>query len=73
MLELTIKEYIKSLQKCEKRRDYVMEDKLQLMAMAILILFIAACTFELDKQDKKINEQENKIQQQIELIDALQQ
>lgn len=52
-----------------------MEDILKFMSIAILALFILAASFdfEIAKQDKIINEQKNKIQQQIELIDALQQ
>ena len=50
-----------------------MEDILKFMLIAVIVLFMLALSFEIDKQDKIINEQKNRIQQQIELIDALQQ
>ena len=50
-----------------------MEDILKFMLLAVIVLFILAVSFKIDKQDKIINAQKNRIQQQIELIDALQQ
>lgn len=50
-----------------------MEDILKFMLPALIVLFILSVSFKIDKQDKIINEQKNRIQQQIELIDALQQ
>ena len=50
-----------------------MKDILKFMLLAVIVLFMLALSLEIDKQDKIINEQKNRIQQQIELIDALQQ
>lgn len=41
--------------------------------ISILLIFNIQVSFKIYEQNKKIKEQENKIQQQIELIDALQQ
>ena len=41
--------------------------------ISILLIFNIQVSFKVYEQNKKIKEQENKIQQQIELIDALQQ
>lgn len=50
-----------------------MEDILKFMLPALIVLFILSVFLKIDKQEKIINEQKNQIQQQIELIDALQQ
>ena len=44
-----------------------------LIALCIIIYFIAVETIDSENKQKKINELQNKVQQQIELIDALQQ
>lgn len=44
-----------------------------LIALFIIIYFIAAEMIDSENKQKKINELQNKVQQQIELIDALQQ
>lgn len=41
--------------------------------ISILLIFNIQVSFKVYEQNKKIKEQENRIQQQIELIDALQQ
>lgn len=44
-----------------------------LIALCIIIYFIAVEMIDSENKQKKINELQNKVQQQIELIDALQQ
>lgn len=44
-----------------------------LIVLCIIIYFIAAEMIDSENKQKKINELQNKVQQQIELIDALQQ
>lgn len=44
-----------------------------LIALFIIIYFIAVEMIDSENKQKKINELQNKVQQQIELIDALQQ
>ena len=46
---------------------------LEIVTMSIWILLVLECFWIMNEQKKKIEEQENRIQQQIELIDALQQ
>ena len=46
---------------------------LEIVTMSIWILLVLECFWLMNEQKKKIEEQENRIQQQIELIDALQQ
>lgn len=44
-----------------------------LIALCIIIYFIAVEMIDAENKQKKINELQNKVEQQIELIDALQQ
>lgn len=44
-----------------------------LIALCIIIYFIAVEMIDSENEQKKINELQNKVEQQIELIDALQQ
>lgn len=44
-----------------------------LIVLCIIIYFIAVEMIDSENKQKKINELQNKVQQQIELIDALQQ
>ena len=44
-----------------------------LIALCIIIYFIAAEMIDSENKQKKVNELQNKVEQQIELIDALQQ
>lgn len=46
---------------------------LEIIAVSILASLVVNFAWLINKQNKKIEEQENRIQQQIELIDALQQ
>lgn len=44
-----------------------------LIVLSIIIYFIAVEMIDAENKQKKINELQNKVEQQIELIDALQQ
>lgn len=44
-----------------------------LIVLSIIIYFIVADKIDSENKQKKINELQNKVEQQIELIDALQQ
>ena len=44
-----------------------------LIALCIIIYFIVADKIDSENKEKKVNELQNKVEQQIELIDALQQ
>lgn len=44
-----------------------------LIILSIIIYFIVADKIDSENKQKKINELQNKVEQQIELIDALQQ
>lgn len=44
-----------------------------LIALCIIIYFIVADKIDSENKEKKVNELQNKVEQQTELIDALQQ
>ena len=44
-----------------------------LIVLSIIIYFIVADEIDSENKQKKVNELQNKVEQQIELIDALQQ
>nr|DAY02429.1 MAG TPA: hypothetical protein [Caudoviricetes sp.] len=44
-----------------------------LIALCIIIYFIAVEMIDAENKQKKVNELQNQVEQQIELIDALQQ
>lgn len=44
-----------------------------LIVLSIIIYFIVADKIDSENKQKKVNELQNKVEQQIELIDALQQ
>lgn len=46
---------------------------IEIVAVSILASLVVNFAWLINKQNKKIEKQENRIQQQIELIDALQQ
>ena len=46
---------------------------MKLIALCIIIYFIAVEMIDAENKQKKVNELQNKVEQQIELIDALQQ
>ena len=50
--------------------DYIC---MTLIVLSIIIYFIVADKIDSENKQKKINELQNKVEQQIELIDALQQ
>ena len=61
----------------KKLKKYFIIELIKELIILILLIFDMQTIFKVHakmcEQDKKIKDQENKIQQQIELIDALQQ